>query len=169
MRFLTSFAVLCATLVTLAACTDENRISYLDLQGRVFIFNPRLATATYVVTLAVRKAPPAGSKAVATFDNPAGGEPLRSEQKVRDGQARIDFESEPLQCVRKGRTYHFSVTLFDAAGKELQTVKSEITSTLDQSILPPAPLVIGPAYEKNPALEETTAKDALRQRQKCPA
>lgn len=168
MRIITSFIVLVVTLMGLAACTDEARTSYLDLQGRVFIFNPRLATATYVVTLAVRKAPPPGSKAVAVFDNPAGGDPLTSEQKVRDGQARIDFESDPLRCVAKGKTYHFTVTLYDAAGKELQTLKSEITSTLDQSILPPAPLVIGPAYDKNPALDDTTAKDALRQREKCP-
>lgn len=169
MRIITTFILLLASVAVLAACTDEARTSYLDLQGRVFIFNPRLATATYVVTLAVRKAPPPGSKAIATFDNPAGGDPLKSEQLVREGRTRIDFESVPLRCVKKGRTYHFTVTLFDADGTELQTVRSEITSTLDQSILPPAPLVIGPAYDKNPALDETTAKDALRQRETCPA
>ncbi|MFT3671218.1 hypothetical protein [Aestuariivirga sp.] len=169
MRSITSFLVLLVTLMGVAACTDTARTSYLDLQGRVFIFNPRLATATYVVTLTVRKEPPAGSKAVAVFDNPAGGDPLTSEQKVRAGQTRVDFESDPLQCVAKGKTYHFTVTLYDADGKELQVVKSEITSTLDQSILPPAPLVVGPAYDKNPALDDTTAKDALRAREKCPA
>lgn len=155
-------------LVGIAACTDEARTSYLDLQGRVFIFNPRIATATYVVTLALRKEPPAGSKVVATFDNPAGGDPLRMEQPVRAGQKQVALESEPLQCVKKGRTYKFSVALLDSSGKELQTVNSSITSTLDQSILPPVPLVVGPGYDPNPALEETTAKDILRQRNQCP-
>ena len=155
-------------LLGLAACTDEARTSYLDLQGRVFIFNPRIATATYVVTLAIRKTPPAGSKVVATFDNPAGGEALRIEQPFRDGQTRVSLESDPLQCVKKGRTYAFHVSVVDASGKELQKVDSSITSTLDQSILPPAPLVIGPGYEPNPALEETAGKDAMAQRAQCP-
>jgi ABC-type amino acid transport substrate-binding protein len=154
--------------VVLAACTDEARTNHLDLQGRVFIFNPRLATATYVVTLAVRKAPPEGAKVVALFDNPAGGEALRVEQTMRKDQARVDLESEPLRCVKKGRTYTFSVSLLDAAGKELQKVESSITSTLDQSVLPPAPLVIGPAYEPNPALDETAGKLAMQQRAACP-
>lgn len=161
--------ILLLGLAGLAACTDEARTSYLDLQGRVFIFNPRIATATYVVTLAIRKEPPAGSKVVAAFDNPAGGEPLKMEQIIRAGQTQVALESEPLQCVKKDRTYKFSVTLVDSSGKELQTVSSSITSTLDQSILPPAPLVVGPGYEPNPALEETTAKDILAQRVKCPA
>lgn len=166
MRNLT--AILCLIAFTLAACTDEARTSYLDLQGRVFIFNPRLATATYVVSLAIRKAPPAGARVVAVFDNPAGGDALRIEQKLRDGQTQVALESEPLQCVRKGRPYKFSVTLLGADGAKLQRLESSITSTLDQSVLPPAPLVIGPGYEPNPALEETAGKDAMRNRINCP-
>lgn len=160
--------VLLAALAGLAACSDEARTSYLDLQGRVFIFNPRIATATYVVTLAVRKAPPAGSKVVAVFDNPAGGEALRVEQAIRDGQSKVALESEPLQCVKKGKPYAFAVSLLDAGGGELQKIESSITSTLDQSVLPPAPLVVGPGYEPNPALAETAGKDTMQKRLSCP-
>ena len=166
MRLLT--AILCLIAITLAACTDEARTNYLDLQGRVFIFNPRLATATYVVSQAIRKTPPAGAQVVAIFDNPAGGDALRIEQKLRDGQTQVALESEPLQCVRKGRPYTFTVTLLAADGAELQRLESSITSTLDQSVLPPAPLVIGPGYEPNPALQETAGKEAMRNRIACP-
>lgn len=164
----TPAALLLALAIALSACTDTARTGYLDLTGRVFIFNPRLATATYVVTLAIRKAPPAGAQVVAVFENPAGGDALRLEQSVRDGQTLVSLESEPLQCVKKGRPYAVAVTLLDAAGKELQRLETSITSTLDQSVLPPAPLVVGPGYEPNPALQETSGKQAMQNRMQCP-
>ena len=66
----------------LAGCTDEARQSYMSLSGRLFIFNPRMGSATYVVTLALNKTPPEGSRVVATFENPAGGAALVVDQKI---------------------------------------------------------------------------------------
>ena len=167
MRVIVTAILLCLA-ASLSACTDEARTSYLDLQGRVFIFNPRIATATYVVTLAIRKAPPPGAKVIARFDNPAGGPTLLLEQMIRDGQTQVALESEPLQCVTKGKTYASTVTLLARDSKQLQKLESSVTSTLDQSVLPPAPLVVGPGYEPNPALEETAGKEAMQQRLACP-
>ena len=137
----------------LAGCTDEARQSYMSLSGRLFIFNPRMGSATYVVTLAVNKTPPEGSHVVATFENPAGGSALVVEQKIFPAQQKISLESENLTCIKKGRRYAFEVVLQDAAGTQLQKVTSSIESTLDQSIMPDAPLVEGPAYDPNPALK----------------
>jgi hypothetical protein len=137
----------------LVGCTDEARQSYMSLSGRLFIFNPRMGSATYVVTLAVNKTPPEGARVVATFENPAGGAALVVEQKIFPAQQRISLESENLTCIKKGRRYAFDVVLQDVAGKELQKVTSSIESTLDQSIMPDAPLVEGPAYDPNPALK----------------
>jgi hypothetical protein len=136
-----------------AACTDEARQSYLSLSGRLFIFNPRVASATYVVTLAINKSPPAGSRVIATFDNPAGGPQLVVDQKIFPAQEKLSLESPNLICIKKGRRYAFQVVLKDAAGQELQRVESSIESTLDQSIMPDAPLVQGPAYEPNKLLK----------------
>jgi hypothetical protein len=55
--------------------------------------------------------------------------------------------------VKKGRRYNFKVKLVNASGEELQQLSSSVVSTLDQSILPDAPLVVGPAYDKNPLLK----------------
>ncbi len=46
------------------------------LTGKMFVFNYRLAYATYMVTLNKTGAVPDGSTVVATFENPAGGNPL---------------------------------------------------------------------------------------------
>ncbi len=153
-----------------SGCSDVTRSSYLALSGRVFIFNVREATATYVVTFNVLKAPPVGSKLVAFFDDPAGGERLRMEQVFRKDQSKVTFESEPLNCIKAGKTYPFEVELRDGGGLVLQRIESSITSTLDQSVLPPVPLVIGPGYEPNPAAKSVEAGKILRDRAKaCPS
>jgi hypothetical protein len=157
-------------LVGLVGCTDHSRTSFLELTGRVFIFNPRLATATYVVTFNILKEPPAASKIIVVFENPAGGADLIVEQKLKLGQAKVSFESEPLQCVRADRRYKFVATLSTHDGIELQKVESSILSTLDQSVLPEAPLVDGPGYDANPALNDSEGIKILRERVlKCPA
>jgi hypothetical protein len=157
-------------LLFLAACTDESRQGYIALQGRIFIFNPRVATAVYSVSVSVLKELPTGSKAVFSFDNPAGGPRMVKELKVRGGETKLGLESDELQCVRKGRPYAFSVTLVDADGKELQRIDSSITSTLDQSILPEAPLSFGPTFIPNTELKRGADGKFMRTKpQNCPA
>lgn len=162
-------SIILAVALVLAACSDQARLGYLALSGRVFIFNPRIATATYVVTLAVTRAPPAGSRVRAEFENPAGGEKLRVERPVRPGQTKVALESEPLRCVRKGKRYAFTVVLVDADGAVLQTIDSSIESTLDQSVLPDVPLVEGPGYEPNPAVASPSAQALRKREDNCPA
>jgi hypothetical protein len=154
-------------LIVLNGCTDTARTGYLELTGRVFIFNPRIAEATYVVTLGVLKQPPVGSRIEAVFDNPAGGAGLTIEQKLQPGQTRIVLESGPLQCIKKDKPYAFKVRLLSENGGELQVVDSSIRSTLDQSVMPDQPLVIGPGYDPNPALKGNSGGHILRQRE-CP-
>jgi hypothetical protein len=145
--------VVLAACLTLAGCRDESRLSYLELSGRNFIFNPRVNSATYVVTLAVLKDIPQGSRITARFENPAGGAALVVEKKVFPDQPKIALESDNLTCVKAGRRYAFSVSLLDGNGQELQKIDSSLESSLDQTVMPDAPLVVGPAYDKNPALK----------------
>jgi hypothetical protein len=150
--------------VLLGSCQDETRTGYISLAGRLFVFNPRLATATAVITVNVLKPVPEGSSIVLAFENPAGGAALVMQQIIREKQSRVDFETEPLLCIRKGKRYGFTLTLQDAKQKTLQKIESSLESTLDQSVLPDAPLVEGPGYEPNPALKNDDAGRALRKR-----
>ena len=144
--------VLSLLLLGLCSCRDVPKDKYVELSGRVFIFNYRIATATYVVTLHKLQPLPANAVAVAVFDNPAGGDKLIVTQKIWPQLDKITLESEPLNCVVKDMPYAFIVTIKDEKGKIIQEFKSSITSTLDQTILPDKPLVIGHLYTPNPEL-----------------
>jgi hypothetical protein len=157
-------------LLLLAACKDESRQGYMALQGRIFIFNPRVASAVYSVSVAVLKDLPSGSKLVFTFEDPAGGAPMKKQLNVRGGETKLGLQSDDLQCIKKDRPYTFSVQLLDATGKELQRIDSSITSTLDQSVLPEAPLSFGPTFIPNTALKRGADGKFMRTKPlNCPA
>ncbi len=141
-----------ALIALLGGCRESGENEYLALTGKVFIFNYRVATATYVVTFGIVKPVPEGATVLAVFDNPNGGEPLTVEQKVWPKTGKVALESPPLSCVVKGKPYAFAVSLFGSDKVLLQKVESTLTSTLDQSILPDRPLVVGPVYTPNPDL-----------------
>jgi hypothetical protein len=147
--------VLAGLAVALAACgcRDEGRSGDLfELSGKLFVFNYRVATATYLVTLKPVAPLEDGLKAVALFENPAGGAPIAHEQKIWPKLEKTVLESEPLRCVQKDRPYAVEIRIEDAAGKVRQVIKTTMTSNLDQDILPDAPLVVGPVYTPNPDL-----------------
>lgn len=167
-RFASVFLVF--ALLLLAGCKDESRSGLIALAGRLFVFNPRMATATAVITVDVLIAVPAGSTLELSFENPAGGAALVMVQAVRVDKKRMDFETEPLLCIKKAKRYAFTLTLKDANQQVLQTLDSSLESTLDQSVLPTAPLVEGPGYDPNPAANSAEAGAAMRQRAaNCPA
>jgi len=141
--------VLAAALL-LAACRDAGPL--FELTGRVFIFNPRVASATYVITLRPLAADRRAARIVAAFENPAGGEDLVVTQRIWPNADKVALESPPLTCVAKDRTYRVTIRVEDGAGAVLQRLDTTVTSTLDQSVMPDAPLVVGPAYDPNPAL-----------------
>jgi hypothetical protein len=133
-------------ILAVAACTAER--PYLELAGGGFVFNYRNAEVTYGVVLAPRKDPPAGAIIEASFEDPAGGEPIVITRPARGG-GRIDFETPGLHGVEKDRPYHVVVVLRSAEGEELQRLEKDIVSELDQSVLPERPLTVGPGYQRN--------------------
>lgn len=139
----------------LAGCRDTGGAGdYFEISGKLFSFNYRVATAVYIVTLRPLQPMQQGQVVVATFENPAGGEPIVVEQKVWPNLDKVTIESPPLECVVKDRPYAASLVVRDETGADLQKLETTITSDLDQSILPDRPLVIGPVYELNPDLAE---------------
>lgn len=133
-------------------CREHKADEYVALTGKVFIFNYRIAEATYVVTLGKLQPLADGSMALATFENPAGGKPLTVNQKIWPQGEKIVLESPPLACVRKNRAYGIMILIVDSSGGELQRIETTLTSSLDQDVLPDKPLVVGPVYTPNPEL-----------------
>ena len=147
----TRFLSLLALPLILAGCQREEA-GPVELAGKVFIFNYRTATASYVLTL--RKVAPFldGSKAVTRYENPAGGPPIVVETRIFPFWEKIALESPPMHCIVKDHPYRVDIALHGPDGKLLQSLETTLTSTLDQSILPGKPLVVGPVYTPNPAV-----------------
>jgi len=146
-------AVLFAAVLALAACRDSGgEGEHFRLDGRLFVFNYRVATATYLVDLVPLRPPGEGEVAVATFEDPAGGEPIVVSQKIWPNLPKTTLESPPVSCIVKDRPYAVSIRIEDAGGAVLQTIETAMVSSEDQSILPDRPLVVGPVYTPNPEL-----------------
>jgi hypothetical protein len=162
--------VIIAVSFMLSGCRDESRNGYFELTGRVFVFNPRMGQATYVVSLGILKDVPNGARIQAVFENPAGGEKIMINEIARVLVSKIAVESPPVLCIKKDRRYAFDVTLTNAEGVVLQTLSSSIKSSLDQSIMPDVPLVVGNAYEPNPELQgNASGKLPTGPKHKCPS
>lgn len=150
--------LLAATLiaaVALGACRDtgkEGEGKLFEISGKIFVFNYRLARATYVVTLRPLQPMGEGQVAVASFQDPAGGAPLMVEQKVWPKLDKVTLESPALTCVVKNKPYAIAISIKGADGSVLQKIDTTLMSTEDQSILPDRPLVIDQLYTANPDL-----------------
>jgi hypothetical protein len=134
----------------LGSCQRETEGKLVELSGRIFVFNYRVATASYLVTLHKLGPLPEGSTATADFENPKDGEALTTREKIFAVDDRIVLQSPPVQCVRKDRPYAVTIRILDASDNPLQEIATSITSDVDQTVLPTKPLVIGPGYEANP-------------------
>jgi hypothetical protein len=147
--------VIAALLLVLmsASCRDQAGDQYLELTGRIFVFNYRVAIATYVVTFAKLRPVPDGATLLTVFDNPAGGGVIELTQKVWPKIDNIAVQSPPVFCIVKDKPYAFKSTLLGPDGTRLQEISGEVISSLDQTVLPDRPLVVGPYYTPNPELK----------------
>ncbi len=145
-------ASLLLTLLFAAGCREVPQDAYVELTGRIFVFNYRVATATYVITLGKLRPIPEGAMVETRFDDPRGGNALTLSEKIWPKLEKIAIESPPVFCIVKDRPYKFSIVIRDASGAELQRLDGAVTSSLDQTVLPDIPLVVGNAYEPNPDL-----------------
>lgn len=152
MRETAARVLLFGLLLASAACRDSGKESeFFAISGKLFVFNYRVATATYMVVLKPLQPMDGDQTAVASFEDPAGGEPIVVRQKVWPQLDKVTLESPPLQCVKKDRPYHVSIRIEDG-GALKQLIETTMKSSEDQSILPDEPLVVGPVYTPNPDL-----------------
>ena len=149
-------AILLLAVLTVAACSSEFG-PYIELRGGGFLFNYRIAEATAGLVVVPLRTLPEGSAIETSFENPAGGPPIVLSEKVSPKQTKFDFTTPPLTGIKADKDYAVTVRLVDAGGKELQRIDKMFRSQLDQSVLPPKPLTIGPGYTRNPELAPDTA------------
>ena len=105
----------CLRSLALGACRDsgtDGEGKLFEISGKLFVFNYRVATATYVVTL---------RPAAADGRGPDRGRQLRGsgrrradlviEQKVWPKLDKVTIESPPLACVVKDHPYAVSIRI----------------------------------------------------------
>ena len=162
--------ILAALAVTLATtgCQRETGPDPLKLTGKMFVFNYRLAYATYMVTLSKTEPVPDGSIVVARFENPAGGDALTLERKLFPKLEKVVLESPDVTCVKKDRPYAVTIEVKGPEGQSLQKLETTVTSDVDQDIMPAKALVEGPAYDKNPEVFRDGKAPEHFETAKCP-
>ena len=146
-RFNPTFLGLLLSASVLAACSGSG--DYLSPAGGGFIFNYRIAQATYGIALKPMRDLPPDGVIEATFENPSGGAPFVLREEGPFNPTRIAFTTPPVEGVVKGKRYTVAVVLKDAAGATLQRIEKTYASDIDQSVMPARPLAIGPGYQRN--------------------
>lgn len=158
-----------AAMLSLSSCQRDEPREVAKLSGRIFVFNYRVAIATYLVTLQ-RIAPIRdGSSVEAAFENPRGGPDLITRERIFPKDEKITVQSPPVECVKQDRPYRITVHIKGPDGDILQTIETTIRSDTDQSLLPAKPLVIGPLYTPNPEVFKPDGSTDMRPVQGCPA
>jgi hypothetical protein len=147
------------TIAFASACSESG--DYLAVAGGGFVFNYRIAEATYGIALTPLRDIPDDAVIEATFDNPSGGEPIVLTEQGPFNPTRISFQTSPLQGIVADHPYKVVVLLTDAAGAELQRLEKTFQSELDQSVLPDDPLAIGPGCQENVDGSETAYPDSV--------
>jgi hypothetical protein len=136
-------------LATLAAVACSEKGDYLSVAGGGFMFNYRIAEASYGIALTPMRDLPADGVIEATLENPSGEAPFVMRKEGPFNPTRIAFQTPALQGVVKDHPYKVTVVLKDGAGEVLQTIEKSYASELDQTVLPERPLVVGPGYDRN--------------------
>jgi hypothetical protein len=168
MKIRSAASLAALTALILCGCQRKADDGPTELTGHLFVFNYRVSAASYMITLKKIGPIPDGSFAIAEFENPMGGDPIVLKEKIFPFWDKITLESPDIHCVHKDRPYAVSIRLVDGSDKTLQTIKTQVKSDLDQSILAAKPLVVGPIYTKNPEVF-TADGQADFSPEKCPA
>ena len=155
--------------LALTGCQREEQRDVASISGRMFVFNYRVAVATYLVTLQTQVPVKEGSTIEAEFEDPRGGEALTVSERLFPKNSKITLQSPPVQCVKQDRPYKVTIRLKAPDGHVMQRLETTVTSDTDQSLLPAKPLVVGPLYTPNPEVFRSDGTTDMKPVQDCPA
>ena len=169
MKGMTIPLLVIAAMLGISGCQRDEPRDVAKVSGRMFVFNYRVAIATYLVTLQ-RIAPIRdGSTPEATFENPRGGPELTTRDRIFPADDKIAVQSPPVECVKQDRPYKVTIRIKGPEGDILQTIETTIRSDTDQSLLPAKPLTVGPLYTPNPEVFKADGTTDMRPAEGCPA
>ena len=144
-------AVVATLLAAPSGAAETDFAALADIQGGGFIFNYNIAEVFYGVLLKPRRALPVGTEVEASFEDPAGGPPIVVTETFRGGPRPLSLRTPPVQGVRANRDYRVTIRLREpGSGSLLGEASKTFRSDLDQSILPPRRLTVGPGYQPAP-------------------
>jgi hypothetical protein len=169
MRRVIGMAGLALVIALAAGCQREEAEALYAPSGKVFVFNYRHSYATYMLTFAKVADVPQGARVFAEFENPEGGAPLTLDRPLFPGQDKLVLESPHVSCVKKERPYKVKMAVLAPSGETLQSYETTVISTLDQSILPEKPMIVGPGYQMNPEVYKAGGKADYAGKANCPA
>ncbi len=142
-----------------AACDDsaDDAHPVVEIKGGGFVFNYREAEAFYGLTIRPLQRLAPGTVIEVAFQDPAGGPEILVREEIRQPSLSYMFRTPGLTGVEAGVDYRASVTVRGPGdGAVLGRLEKTFRSSVDQSVLPAAPLTIGPGYMPNPALQDPT-------------
>jgi hypothetical protein len=136
------FISLALSLFLLVACGENQKPkNYVQFLGGGLTFNYRYSKASMVVV--IRRVSPMkeGSKFVALFEIPGESAPQRIEVANNPDALDFKFESKALTGIKKGVPLHVSILAIDEKGAQLDEIKKQFVSDVDQDSLPNKPLM----------------------------
>lgn len=142
--------VAAAVVLLAAGCRDSSDGNLFELDGKIFVFNYRVATATYLINIKPTRPSGDDKVAVVSFENPAGGDAIVVREKIWPNTNKTTINSPPLNCIVKNKPYKVAIRVEDGKGALLQQIDTTVTSSQDQTDLPERALVLGPWYDPNP-------------------
>lgn len=124
---------------------------YLKILGSSFILNYRVSDLYMGFSAAVDRPIPIGTVLQARFENPLGGSPYLVEERIGVPDRRISLRSPSLSGVVAGKPYGVDLLLLDRETKKpFWEHRFTVTSEIDGSVVPDAPLTNGPGYQRPP-------------------
>lgn len=142
MKLIAASIVLFAASIFVVGCSDvQQKKNYLKFMGGGLTFNYRYSKATMVVVVKTVSPIHEGGRIQAQFEIPGEAAVQIVELSVNPESLIYKFESKALSGIKKDIPLHVSVLAFDENNVQLDQIKNQFVSDIDQDSLPTKPLM----------------------------
>ncbi|MBA5778662.1 hypothetical protein H2509_16145 [Stappia sp. F7233] len=145
--------VLAAIFAAVTAYNHHEQASktHVAISGGGFIYNYRIAEIRSGITAFVQTPTPNGTRLIASFENPSGGDPIVVRHEIVPYARSYSFETPALTGVEKDRPYKVTLTVMDKwSDTVIETHEKMLVTNVAPSVVPDKPLTVGPGYHRNP-------------------
>ncbi|MCC2112711.1 MAG: hypothetical protein KDJ16_11815 [Hyphomicrobiales bacterium] len=128
---------------------DPDAKPYLAFRGGGFVFNYRIAEVFYGFNVQIVRPVPVGTIIDAEFEDPAGGAPIKVQERIGTLSTRYSLRTPPVKGVVAGKSYRVVVRLRDRdTDNVFATYERSYASNVGDEVMPAAPLTVGPGYHR---------------------